>query len=143
MYDDPMSPLTEFERGAEVMPEGLSEQVARLEDRIEALARTADSCRKMILAAKLAIAAGVAWWLLLPFGIVTFGPTAMTVTLAAILGGIVLLGSNTSTLRQAVDDTRKAEALRAELIGRSALKIVRDGDLQDNSLVPWQTRRLH
>jgi len=125
------------------MPEDLSEQVGQLEDRIEALARTAESCRKMILAAKLAIAAGAAWWLLLPFGIVTFGPTAMTVTLAAILGGIVLLGSNTSTLRQAMDGTRKAEALRAELIGRSELKTVRDGDLQDNSLVPWQTRRLH
>jgi cell division septum initiation protein DivIVA len=125
-----------------MMPEDLREQIAGLEDRIEALARTADSCRKMIVAAKLAIAAGTAWWLLLPFGIVTFSPTAMTVALAAILGGIVLLGSNTSTLRQAVEDTRKAEALRNELIGRSELKTVDEGD-GDYTIVPWQTPRLH
>jgi hypothetical protein len=125
------------------MPEDLSEQVAQLEDRIEALARTAESCRKMILAAKLAIAAGAAWWLLLPFGIVTFGPTAMTVTLAAILGGIVLVGSNTTTLRQAMDGARKAEALRAELIGRSELKVVGDDGLGQDAFVPWQPKRLH
>src|SRR5207248_2343973 len=51
---------------AQMMPEDLREQIAGLEDRIEALARTADSCRKLIVAAKLAIAAGAAWWLLLP-----------------------------------------------------------------------------
>ena len=42
------------------------------------------------------------------------------------LGGIVSLGSNVSTLRQTEAAIGKADALRTELIGRIDLREVRD-----------------
>lgn len=124
------------------MTEQLGAEIERLETRIEKLARTMDSCRKFILAAKIAIAVGAIWFVLAPFAIVRFDVTAMLCALAAVIGGIVVLGSNTSTLRQASDDARAAENLRNELIGREELKIVSE-DVAENSIVPWPSRTLH
>jgi hypothetical protein len=41
-----------------------------------------------------------------------------------VLGAIVSLGSNVSTLRQTTDAIAAAEALRSELIGRIDLRVV-------------------
>jgi hypothetical protein len=124
------------------MPEDLHGEIERLEGRIEGLAGTAENCRKFIFAGKAVIAAGALWWLLLPFGIVSFNVTAMVCTLAAVLGGIVVLGSNTTTLRQALADMNAAEQLRNELIGRTGLKIVGE-EAEENSIVPWHSKTLH
>ena len=78
-----------------MMPEDLREQIAGLEDRIEALARTADSCRKLIVAAKLAIA-GCAIGLLgaaatsrllgsFLFGVSPFDPLVLTLAAVFVL----------------------------------------------------------
>src|SRR2546423_864217 len=125
------------------MPEDLSNQIERLERRIEDLAATAENCRKFILGAKVALGAAAAWWLLLLVGIVDYGTTAMICTFAAFIGGVVVLGSNSSTLQQATDDMAAAEALRRELIGRTELKVVGDDDVEQDSIVPWQPKRLH
>ena len=94
------------------------EQIARLEAQIEALAETIEGCRKIMLVAKVAMAGGA----IRPDLAVLSGATA------AVLGGIVLLGSNRSTTDQALARMRKAEAARAGLIDRLELRRV-DEDL--------------
>jgi hypothetical protein len=53
-------------------------------------------------------------------------PVAAIGSIALVLGGIVSLGSNVSTLRQTTDALGAAEALRSELIGRIDLRVVGD-----------------
>ena len=45
-------------------------------------------------------------------------------SIATVLGGIVSLGSNVSTLRQTTDAINAAEKLRSDLIGRIDLRVV-------------------
>ena len=94
------------------------EQILRLEQRIEELTDVMESCRKSILASKIAIAAGAAWLLAFALGAAGFHPVAMIAALAAVIGGIVVLGSNTGTSKQASTAVKEAEALRIELIDR-------------------------
>jgi hypothetical protein len=58
------------------------------------------------------------------FGAIRFDSMAMIGALAAVIGGTVVLGSNTSTSKQAVADIKAAEALRAELIDKIDLRLV-------------------
>jgi hypothetical protein len=100
------------------------EQIARLESQLDALADRAEWCRKISLFAKVVIAGGGALMLAIMVGILGFNPTAAITATAAILGGIVLLGANASTLNQTIADMRTAEAQRADLIGRIELRAV-------------------
>jgi hypothetical protein len=59
-------------------------------------------------------------------GVVTFDPMVMVAGLAALLGGVVVFGSNTSTANQLSESMRSAEALRAALIGRLDIRLVED-----------------
>jgi hypothetical protein len=49
---------------------------------------------------------------------------------AAVIGGMVIFGSNTSTLKQTVTNIKAAEARRAELIGRMDLRVVGGGEVE-------------
>src|SRR5579871_6405997 len=100
------------------------DDIADLESRIEALAETAERCRKFVFASKLAIGAGVALLLAVMLGLIWSGQAALW-AIALVLLGIVSLGSNLSTLRQTTDDIGEAEALRASLIGAIDLRVVR------------------
>ena len=102
----------------------LREEIVRLEDRIEELAGAIESCRKFILAARIAIATGGVLLLALVVGVIEFSPMAMVAALAAVIGGIVLLGSNDSTSREANAALHAAETERAALIGRIDLHVV-------------------
>jgi hypothetical protein len=102
----------------------LREQILRLEGRIEELAGAIESCRKIILAAKAAMVLGGLLLLGILAGVITSDPTVTLGAIAAIIGGIVLFGSNTSTLEQATAALKAAEADRAELIGRIDLRVV-------------------
>ena len=107
------------------MHEGdVHDQVARLEDRIEALTEAIGRCRKIALGAKISIAAGAIWFALFLFWILPFDSTAFVAALAAVLGGIVLLGSNATTWTQADVDLHAAERMRADLIEGMGLRIV-------------------
>jgi hypothetical protein len=61
-------------------------------------------------------------------GAVGFDPTVLIGAIAAVIGGTVVFGSNTSTLKQTMTDMKAAEAHRIELISRMDLKLVADGD---------------
>jgi hypothetical protein len=92
-------------------------QIPRLEGEIERLTRVAESCRKVILAAKVAIALGALVLLVTLTGVVRVDQLVPLASIAAILGGIAAAGSNARTLREATANMRAAEVQRAELIG--------------------------
>jgi hypothetical protein len=97
--------------------EDVSSRIAQLEDEIEQLAGTIESCRKIMRFSKLAIALGVSWMTALALGIFGSGPLSLIAAIAAVLYGIVGYGSNLSTLRQSMGKIRQAEAAREVLIG--------------------------
>jgi hypothetical protein len=102
----------------------LHDQISRLEAQIDKLTEVIERCRKLILVSKIAIAAGGMWLLALTFGAIRFDSMAMVGSIAAVIGGTVVFGSNTSTSKQAETDAKAAEALRAELIGKINLRLV-------------------
>jgi len=104
-----------------------SEAIAQIEARLEQLAERAEQCRKIIMFSKIAIAGGALLLLAIMLGLFGSGATAALGSIAAILGGIVSLGSNSSTLQQTMDAISDAEAQRRELIGRIDLRLVTDG----------------
>ena len=100
------------------------DEISMIEARLEQLAEVAERCRKFILASKAAIAGGLALLLLMMLGL--FGPNQVLAigSIAMVLGGIVSLGSNVSTLQQTTAAISAAEALRSDLISELDLRIV-------------------
>ena len=95
-----------------------------IEARLEQLAEVAERCRKFILASKAAIAGGLALLLLMMLGLFGANQVLALGSIAAVLGGIVSLGSNVSTLQQTTAAISAAEALRSDLISELDLRIV-------------------
>ena len=83
---------------------GIREQIARLEEEVERLIEALDRCRKIAFAAKAAIAAGALWLAALLFGLIGSDATALIGSTALILGGIVVAGSNATTMQQTESD---------------------------------------
>jgi len=105
----------------------LHEEILHIEAHIEELADVIESCRKFIFISKVAIAAGGTLILAIIIGAVGFDPTVLIGAIAAVIGGIVVFGSNTSTLKQTTTAMKAAEAYRTELISRMDLRVVGDG----------------
>lgn len=103
------------------------EDIARIEARIEELAEAIARCRKFSLAAKLTIAAGVGWIALSMLSVVSYTPETTIAALAAIILGVVLLGSNRTTWAQTDSALAASEAMRADMIGQLELRVVDDG----------------
>jgi hypothetical protein len=103
-------------------------EIARLEGQIEKLNEQLGWCAKISVAAKVTIAAGALWFALALVGILPLGATAFVGTVAAVLGGVVLLGSNETTWNEADEALRETEAARAALIGRISLRLVGDDE---------------
>ena len=57
-------------------------------------------------------------------GVIAFSPDTIIAALAAVIGGIVLLGSNSTTWTQTDAALHEAEAMRADLIGRMDMRVV-------------------
>jgi hypothetical protein len=100
------------------------DEISMIEARLEQLAEVAERCRKIILASKAAIAGGIALLIVMMLGL--FGPNQVAAigSIALVLGGIVSLGSNVSTLQQTLADISAAELLRSDLIDRIDLKLI-------------------
>ena len=101
-----------------------SDEISLIEERLEELAEVSERCRKIILVSKAAIAGGVALLLVTMLGLFGSNQAVALGSIAAVLGGIVSLGSNVSTLRQTTDAISAAEALRSDLIERIDLRVV-------------------
>jgi hypothetical protein len=88
------------------------------------LAETLDRCRKAMLLSKVAIGVGAVCALAYLLGAIGFDPTAMIGAIAAVIGGVVVFGSNSSTSKQTAAAMKAADAQRAELIGMIDLRSV-------------------
>jgi hypothetical protein len=109
----------------------LHEQILRIEAYIGELADVVESCRKIILVSKFAAGAGGILILATIIGAIAFSATVMIGAIAAVVGGTVVFGSNTSTLKQTTTDMKAAEARRAELISRMDLRVVGEGKIEN------------
>ena len=98
------------------------DEIARLEAQIETLSDTIEGCRKLAVIAKIAVAGGALAMLALALGYFYFDLAIFSAATAALLGGIVVSGSNRSTAQQAEAKVKEAEARRAALIDRLALQ---------------------
>jgi hypothetical protein len=102
------------------------DEISRIEAQLEELAEFSERCRKIISVSKAAIAGGVALLLIMMLGLFGSNQVAAIGSIAVVLGGIVSLGSNVSTLRQTMSAMSAAEALRSDLINRIDLRVVSD-----------------
>src|SRR5262249_16606927 len=102
----------------------LREQILQVETDLDELTDVVDRCRKIIRISKAIIAGGGTLILAIALGGVGFDPAVLIGSIAAVIGGTVVFGSNTSTLKQTTAAIKAAEAHRAELISRIDLRVL-------------------
>ena len=100
------------------------EEIARLEEDIEALQAKLENCRKFAAASRFAMALGGVLLLGLLLGVIPSDALTLIGAMAAGLGGVVTLGSNSSTAKEAAAQLAQAEAERAALIGQIELRVI-------------------
>jgi glutamate 5-kinase len=102
------------------------DEISRIEEHLEELADVSERCRKIILVSKAAIAGGVASLFFMMLGLFGSNQVAAIGSIAVVLGGIVSLGSNLSTLQQTIAAMTAAEARRSDLINGIDLRVIGD-----------------
>ena len=100
------------------------DEIERLETQIEELTARIESCRKFILAARIAVIGGGVLFVALLLDVIRFDLQLMMLAMAALLGGIVVWGSNSSTAKEAAAERAAAEGSRKALIGVMELRVV-------------------
>ena len=103
-----------------------TDEITRLEARLEQLAEAAERCRKIIMFSKVAIAGGCAWLLVMILGLFGSSAVALLGSIALVLGGIVSLGSHVSTLQQTLEAISAAELRRSDMISQIDPRVVDD-----------------
>jgi len=106
--------------------EDIAQAVATLEERIEALAESAERSRKLVSVSNLVALAGGLWFAAMVVGLVTAGAAGLVFSVTAMIGGIVLSGSSRSTLDETLGDLARAEAMRTQMIDAIAPETVRE-----------------
>ncbi len=94
---------------------GEDDELTRLEHRIDVLNVALMRCRKIALAARVMIATGAGWIVLVLLQLMPAMVETTLAALAALIGGIVLLGSNASTWTETEDELAEAQAEREQL----------------------------
>jgi hypothetical protein len=107
------------------------QNVADLESEIERLSDAAERCRKIMMAARLAIAAGALLLVITAPDLFRVGPAALVAAISVVLSGIVVLGSNKSTRDELMAAIQVHEAQRAEVIDGLRLRDV--GEVEPTS----------
>jgi hypothetical protein len=92
------------------------EEIVRLEEHIEELAAKLESCRKFILASRIAAAGGGLVLAAMLVGAIRSDLGLMAASVASFLGGIVVWGSNGSTAKETAKGLTAVESERAALI---------------------------
>lgn len=107
------------------MQDGVArEQIDQLESRIEELSDARARCRKIAVAARIAIGAGAVLLAALLLGAILADALSLMIAAILLLGGIVLYGSNSSTDKQIAANIEEAERMRAGLISQIELTLV-------------------
>jgi len=107
-----------------------TDEISRIEARLEELAETSERCRKIILVSKVAIAGGVTLLLVTMLGLFGSNAVAALGSIAVVLGGIVSLGSHVSTLQQTMAAISAAEVLRSDMISQIDLRVIGEGTMK-------------
>jgi hypothetical protein len=102
----------------------LHNEIVRIEDPIEQLTEKIESCRKLILASRIAVAIGALALTGMLLGVIRFDPAVMAAAVAALLGGIAVWGSNRSTAQEATNELTLSETNRSILIQKMDLRDV-------------------
>jgi len=102
----------------------LREQIARLETEVERLSDSVSRGRKIAVAARVAIGAGCVLLASLLVGAIGVDGLSLIISAILIIGGIVLLGSNETTMKQTLARIEETERLRAALISQMELTLV-------------------
>ena len=105
----------------------MHDDISLIEARIEELTAQIERCRKLSLAAKFAIAIGALWIALTLLWVVPFTGYLVIAAMAAVIGGFVVLGSNSTTWTQLETALRASEAMRKEMISQLELRVVDGG----------------
>jgi len=116
------------------------EEIARLEARIDELSDGLERCRKIGVFSKMLMAGGVVLLGAGMIGVVYLGPAVLALSITGVLGGIVLNGSNRSSMQQIQSAVDAAEARRTALIGAIDLLTV---DARDEAETAAPSRWLH
>jgi hypothetical protein len=104
--------LSDVQLGEQVVDDvnaGPHEELSRLEQRIEKLEASIESCRKFILASRVTVAGGGVALVGMFFSAIRFDLGPMAAAVAAFLGGIAVWGSNRSTSNEAVKELTAAK----------------------------------
>lgn len=103
------------------------QEIARLEARLDELSDGLARCWKFKLVSQVALAGGGLWMAAAIVGLTSFDPMPFMAAIAAVIGGIVMYGSNTTTVKEIEAETKAVEAKRAALIGALDLRVVGGG----------------
>jgi hypothetical protein len=113
-----------MENGFGMEPVVAREEIVSLEARIEALSAKIENCRKFIIASRAAVAVGGVLLLAALIGAVRADGMILAIGVIGTIGGLVLMGSNSSTAKEATAQLAEVEARRAELINMIDLRVV-------------------
>ena len=106
----------------------LRDEIVRLEELIDELAARIEGSRKFILAGWIAVAGGGVVLIAMSVGAIHFDLSVMAIAMTAVLGGIVVAGSNFGTAKEATHELTAAEAKRAALVEQMDLRLVPERD---------------